>query len=118
MSPILFYFSVIKPLEHNNFARCKPQVKYKSIMSMLSLKKEPKTYVEQVNYDTLKAAYSNGHDGHVYDIGNYTNGRMKTLPDQEKLSLVENVWKPSCDYKFPVTIMGGRSGCCKLGWLS
>ena len=81
---------------------------------MLSLKKEPKTYVEQGNYDTLKAAYSNGHDGHVYDIGNYTNGRMETLTDQEKLSLIENVWKPSCDYKFPVTIMGRRSGSCKF----
>ncbi|GBL95214.1 hypothetical protein AVEN_253541-1 [Araneus ventricosus] len=40
----------------------------------------------------------------IYDIGNYCESNsVCSLTNEEKISLVENVWKPQPVYKFPST---------------
>lgn len=40
---------------------------------------------------------------HLYDIGHYcqSNNSVQALTNEEKISLVQNVWKPQLGYKYP-----------------
>ncbi|GBN11662.1 hypothetical protein AVEN_102861-1 [Araneus ventricosus] len=46
----------------------------------------------------------------IYDIGNYCQSNsVRSLTNEEKISLVENVWKPQPVYKFPSTFSSSSS---------
>ncbi|GBM35943.1 hypothetical protein AVEN_31397-1 [Araneus ventricosus] len=46
----------------------------------------------------------------IYDIGNYCQSNsVHSLTNEEKISLVENVWKPQPVYKFPSTFSSSSS---------
>ncbi|GBL85159.1 hypothetical protein AVEN_221365-1 [Araneus ventricosus] len=46
----------------------------------------------------------------IYDIGNYCQSNsVRSLTNEEKISLVENVWKPQPVFKFPSTFSSSSS---------
>ena len=52
-----------------------------------------------------------------YDIAEYF-GRLKSLNAADTVDLIENVWKPAADYKFPKTTRPNKqSDSCKYTWL-
>ena len=44
-------------------------------------------------------------EANIYDIGRYINS-ASPLSNYDKLRLIENIWKPSSAYNFPVTLEG------------
>ncbi|GBO13416.1 Zinc finger MYM-type protein 1 [Araneus ventricosus] len=57
----------------------------------------------------------------IYDIGNYCQSNsVRSLINEEKISLVENVWKPQPVFKFPSTFSSSSSNhtrSFKMKWL-
>ncbi|GBM05821.1 hypothetical protein AVEN_289-1 [Araneus ventricosus] len=57
----------------------------------------------------------------IYDIGNYCQSNsVRSLTNEEKISLVENVWKPQPVYKFPSAFSSSNSNLTRsfpMKWL-
>lgn len=55
---------------------------------------------------------------HIYDIGNYCQSNsVRALTNEEKISQVQNVWKPQLGYKFPSISDSNHTRSFQMKWL-
>ena len=106
-------------------ARRKPIVKSRSILSMLPTmpkKKNTEEHQEIKPTSPIMKPQNKAKEKAVaqkYDIGSFINEAC-SLSKSEKFKLIENVWKPHEDFKFPTfTKQEGvtKSYYCKWIWL-